>query len=68
MTAEQISEEVKRDNEFYDRWFTEWDAYYSESNIVTRSYLIVDLIGVPQGNYIRDLRKSCPETIRRVSD
>jgi hypothetical protein len=35
MTVEQISEEVRRDNEFYDRWFTEWDAYFSESIIVT---------------------------------
>jgi hypothetical protein len=61
MTVEQISEEVRRDNEFYDRWFTEWDAYFSESNTVTHSCLIVDLIGVPQGNYIRDLRKCCPE-------
>jgi hypothetical protein len=26
-----------------------------------RLCLIADLIGVPQGNYIRDLRKYCPE-------
>jgi hypothetical protein len=35
MTVEQISEEVRRDNDLYERWFTEWDAYYSPSSIVT---------------------------------
>ena len=35
MGVEQISEEVRRDNEFYDRWFTEWDAYYSAYDGVT---------------------------------
>jgi hypothetical protein len=35
MTVEQISEEVRQDNEFYDRWFTEWDAYFGMSSIAT---------------------------------
>jgi len=35
MGVEQISEEVRRDNEFYDRWFIEWDAYYSTSDVDT---------------------------------
>ena len=57
MGVEQISEEVRRDNGFYDRWFMEWDAYYSTSDVDTWLGLTADLIGVPQGNYIRDLRK-----------
>jgi len=32
MTEDRISEEVKQDNEFFERWFTEWDVYYSRSS------------------------------------